>query len=313
MTQKTTIPLHIAGEWDIYPRAGWKISLRRWLKQTMFALYLHCGMLQLRDALLSCMGRSRIVVLYYHRVGWVDVLSKPTRQFRAELAYLSRHYDCMTMRQLMDRLKSSQPLKRKTAVITFDDGYRDNFLNAFPELKRAGVPATFFVATGFIGSTRAFPHDTRAMERGLSVRDNWEKLTWDDLRLMQEAGMEIGSHTVEHVNMGSADEATMRREIQQSLETLNRELGDRQRCFSFPWGGPADVSPLAVQAIRDAGYYAATTTTHGAVRRGDDLYLLRRIDAGNGQATPMAVLAAIQGFGCGWLACLLRWGRRRKL
>lgn len=306
MSQMASTPMHIAGAWDIYPAGGWKWRLRRTAKQAVFFCYLHCGWIPLRDAVLSIRGCSRVVILYYHRVGWIDLLSKPTGEFRAEAQYLAKHYQCLTLRQLVDRLEAGKPIRGKVAVITFDDGYRDNYLNAVPELKRAGIVATFFVATGYVGTQRRFPHDTRAMERGLSARDDWEKVSWDDLRKMQEAGMEIGSHTIEHANMGRSDEPTIRREIAESLCGIRQELGERPRCFSFPWGKPEDISDTALKALRESGYYAAVTTTPGTVRRGDDLFQLRRIDIGNGQFTRLAVLASIEGFGSGWLARLLR-------
>jgi peptidoglycan/xylan/chitin deacetylase (PgdA/CDA1 family) len=306
MSQTLGAPLHIAGAWDIYPAGNWKWRLRRAAKQALFLTYLHCGWVPLRDAVLSMLGRSHIVILYYHRVGWLDLLSKPTGEFRAEVQYLARHYECLTMRQLIDRLADGQPITRKVAVITFDDGYRDNYLSAFPELKRAGVPATFFVSTGFVGTHNAFPHDTRAVARGQSTHDDWEKISWDELREMQQAGMEIGSHTVGHTNMGSADEATIQRELSESLQKLTQELGPGPRAFAFPWGKPADVSEAAIKSVRELGYYAAVTTSPGAVRRGDDLLQLRRVDVGNGQFTRLAIRATVEGIGCGWLARLLR-------
>lgn len=299
-------PLHIAGEWDIYPPDGLRRRLRYALKQAVFFIYLYCGWIQLRDAMLAALGKSCIAIPYYHRVGWMDVLSKPMGFFRADIHYLRKHYECLTLSQLVERLKSGAPIRRKIAVITFDDGYRDNYLAAFPELKRAGIPATFFVSTGFIGTNRTFAHDQRAFERGVTVRSDWAKMSWDELREMQAAGMEIGSHTVEHVNMGKSDEATARREVMQSLADLQRELGERSRSFCFPWGTAADISQTALTAIRESGYLAAVTTCPGRVKAGDDLFTLRRIDAGNGQFSRLASLAAIEGLGCGWLARLLR-------
>jgi peptidoglycan/xylan/chitin deacetylase (PgdA/CDA1 family) len=227
----------------------------------------------------------------------MDVISKPTAEFREEMRYLAAHYDCLTMRELVERFRDHTPRRRKIAVVTFDDGYRDNFTNALPELQRAGVPATFFVSTGYVGTRRIFPHDTRALECGTTIRDDWEKLHWEDLRVMQAAGMEIASHTVEHLSLGREPPPVVRREILNSLDRLQAELGKAPRCFSFPWGKPGDISDAAVKAIRETGYYAAVTTSPGVVRRGDDLFRLRRIDVGNGQASRLAVLAAIEGFG----------------
>lgn len=306
MAASINAPLHIAGEWDVLPpRASPRQRVFNAAKQALFGAYVYLW-LPVRNAMYRLLGRGRIVIIYYHRVGWIDRLSKTRGQFRADLAYLRRQYHCLTMRQLVEQLQSGQPIGRNVAVITFDDGYRDNYLAAFPELARAKIPATFFVSTGYIGSTRTFPHDSRAFQQGISAREDWAKMTWDELREMQAAGMEIGSHTVNHANLGSNDDAAIEQELTESLATLNRELGVSPRSFCFPWGTRDAISDVACNQARAAGYYAAVTTLPGTTRRGDDLYQLRRIDAGNGQMSRLGTIAAIEGLGCGWLARCLR-------
>lgn len=303
--------LRLAGAWDIQPPArGGKRVLRHLIKQMLFLCYLGCGWVQLRDALQWLAGRSRIVIVYYHRVGWVDFVSKPAKEFRREVDYLRRNYRCMTMEQMVQLLASDKPIRGKVAVITFDDGYRDNYLVALPVLKQAGVPATFFVSTGYISSDRVFPHDHAAQERGQSAREDWGKLSWEELRQMQRAGMEIGSHTVNHADLGSADRSTIQRELVGSMQDLQRQLSERPRCFCFPWGKAQNISDDAIKEIKAAGYYAAATTLPGAVRRGDDILQLRRIDVGNGHLSRLGARAAIEGLGCGWLAHSLRKQRQ---
>ena len=279
--------------------------MKQAIKQCLFFLYLYSGGLQLRNLSQRLSGRSRIVILYYHRVGPCDVLSQPVTRFRGDMEYLARHYQCLTLRELGRRLQAHQRRTRPIAVVTFDDGYKDNFTNAFPELKACGVPATFFVSTGFIGTDRPFPHDQRAVATHRAQRADWPKMTWDDLRQMQAAGMEIGSHTVDHTDMGGVDAAHAADEIRQSLGMLRRELGDGERAFCFPWGRKENVTPAAVEAIRKAGFYAAVTTRPGVVPDAADLLDLPRVDAGNGTMTRLATLAHIEGFGNGWLARLL--------
>jgi peptidoglycan/xylan/chitin deacetylase (PgdA/CDA1 family) len=197
------------------------------------------------------------------------------------------------------------------AVITFDDGYRDNYINAVPLLKQAGLPATFFVATGYVGTRREFPHDnpsdvppemaipeTRSTSRALSsfnVTPRFAKLEWDDLREMEKDGFEIGSHTVNHMNLGRAVTPDLQFEIGASLAMLNERLGEKRRPFSFPWGKPADMSEEAIRSIRDAGYYAACSAYGGANRRGGDPFRIKRVDVGNGDLSRLATRARIAG------------------
>lgn len=260
--------------------------LRRWLKEAIFFLYLYSGYVQLRDLLLALIGRSRAVVLYYHRVGGCDVLTKPSHAFRQELEYLKRRYECISLSELARRLRENEPMRRSVAVITFDDGYRDNLTEAVPALKASGLTATFFVSTGFIGTDREFPHDCSPHP----------KLTWDDLRQMEAEGFEIGSHTINHMSLGRADAETLEREIFGSLEALNSQLGHKPRAFSFPRGKPEDISELALRLVERAGYYAAASAFGGTNRPGSDPMRIRRIDVGNGNLSKLAVRARMAGF-----------------
>ncbi|HYP28465.1 MAG TPA: polysaccharide deacetylase family protein [Blastocatellia bacterium] len=261
------------------------------VKNAIFAFYLYCGYVQLRDAVLSLLGRSRAVVLYYHRIGESDVLTKPPDEFRRDLEYLKKNYDCVSFSELCGRLRSGAPARRRSVVITFDDGYRDNFTEAVPVLREAGVTATFFVATGFIDTRREFPHDLKEGRE----KARFPKLSWDDLRAMEAEGFEIGSHTVNHANLGKADDKTVEREVNESLAALNNHLGARARCFSFPWGKPSDISERAVEAVRRAGYYASASAYGGANGRGSDLFNIRRVDVGNGALRGLALRARAAG------------------
>jgi len=293
------------------------------LKAVLCFLYLYSGYVAIRDLCLSILGRSRAVVVYYHRVGSRDVLGKTVRQFRSDLSYLKKHYECITLAELSRRLANRVPFRRRAAVITFDDGYRDNYLAAMPLLQEAGLPATFFVATGYIGTARAFPHDHRCDPLTLAIRPHiFPKLEWDDLREMEQHGFEIGSHTVNHANLAQVRQEEAEFEIVSSLATLNRELGQKPRAFSFPWGKPADISDEALQMVRNAGYYTACSAYGGTNTRNGNPFQILRVDIGNGNVGTMQTRARIGGldpdyirtrfgrFGGGFKAARLGQGMR---
>ncbi len=283
-------------------RASFTSRMIRAAKEGLFFIYLYCGYIQLRDLILAMMGRSRAVVLYYHRIGSRDVLTKPADEFRGDLLYLKENYECLSLVELCRRSLARAPFRRRAVAITFDDGYRDNFTEAVPALKSAGVSATFFVSTGFIGTDREFSHDIRAESLG------HVKLTWDDLRAMESEGFEIGSHTVNHANLGSADYLTIETEVNDSLAALRRELGARPRAFSFPWGKPEDISTEAVKEVKRAGYYCAASAYGGANSRGLDVFNIRRIDVGNGHLSRLALRARVAGFDPDYWRLKLRKG-----
>lgn len=111
-----------------------------------------------------------LTVLCYHRVLDIDegfpydsdLVSASTDQFRSQLRHISRHYGVINFKQLKERLDETGKLPGNSLVITFDDGYRDNYEVAWPILREFGMTATFFVATGFMGGNRLFWWDRLA-------------------------------------------------------------------------------------------------------------------------------------------------------
>ncbi|NEO95507.1 MAG: polysaccharide deacetylase family protein [Moorea sp. SIO3G5] len=100
-----------------------------------------------------------VLILMYHRVAEVDSdpwsLCVTPEHFAEHLEVLRKHRYPLSLQQLTQTIRVRQPIKR-SVVITFDDGYADNFYNAKPLLKRYDIPATVFVTTGGIGHSREF-------------------------------------------------------------------------------------------------------------------------------------------------------------
>src|SRR3954466_2318672 len=90
-----------------------RAMIRKIAKDILFFVYLYCGYVALRDAILSKLGRSRALVLSYHRIGGSDRLTKPREAFRADLEYLRLRYECITLAELCTRLRSGVPISRR--------------------------------------------------------------------------------------------------------------------------------------------------------------------------------------------------------
>lgn len=102
-----------------------------------------------------------VQILLYHRVNDDQdpfFPAVPTNRFQAQMEYLAEHYLPSSLQEALERLKDDD-LPENTVVITFDDGYRDNYVHAFPVLRRFGIPATIFLASGAIGSDQMLWHD----------------------------------------------------------------------------------------------------------------------------------------------------------
>ncbi len=103
---------------------------------------------------------SQAVILLYHRVGprednWSSVPVDPAA-FERHLRYLAQNFKVLPLREIAQSLIESQPLPEKTAAITFDDGYKDNYLHAYPLLKKYGLPATIYLTAGHIEKDELF-------------------------------------------------------------------------------------------------------------------------------------------------------------
>lgn len=216
-------------------------------------------------------GRHGPAMLMYHAVTpgtgaptWPWAVSM--QQFCDQLDFLAAAgYATPTVSELV-----SAPAKwtGRTAVITFDDGYADN-LAASAALQKRGMRATWFIVTGAIGEVPTWPADGRPAGRLLNATE---------LREMQAAGMEVGSHTVSHVRLTEVDDTRLHQELGGSRATLEDLLGHAVTSFAYPFGAR---DARCAEAVHQAGYTAACTTRTGWALRDGDPYLLRRLSVYN--------------------------------
>lgn len=188
------------------------------------------------------------------------------QQFREQLDFLvAEGYATPSMGELI-----AEPNKwtGRTAVITFDDGYVDN-LAACEELQKRGMHASWFIVSGSIGQPPQWPADGRPPGRLLNA---------SELREMQESGMEIGSHTVNHVRLPEVNDAGLMRELTESKATLEDMLGNAIDSFAYPYGA---WNERCENAVKQAGYTAACTTRTGWALRDKNPYRLRRLTVFN--------------------------------
>lgn len=212
------------------------------------------------------------LMLMYHSIStagkvpdWPWAVS--IEHFRAQLDFLAEAgYATPTMGELVANPQSFRG--RRTVTITFDDGYQDN-LAAFEELKRRNMLATWFIVSGSVGRVPTWPADGRPAGRLLNA---------GELRQMRDAGMEIGSHTVNHLRLTELDEASRRNELLSSKQALEDILGNSVTSFAYPYGAWDEG---CATAAREADYLAACTTRTGWALRDGDPYRLRRLTVFN--------------------------------
>ena len=142
------------------------MSLRATMIRGVSGALFHCG---LAGPIARGVGFGRVKhqvpILTLHRVNdEADPFmpSLPTAVFAARMAHIARHYQVLTVEDLVERLAQGQ-VPRNALVLTFDDGYRDNFTHAAPILRRLGLPATIFLVTGHIDTPQPLWFDRLAL------------------------------------------------------------------------------------------------------------------------------------------------------
>jgi peptidoglycan/xylan/chitin deacetylase (PgdA/CDA1 family) len=211
-----------------------------------------------------------VPVLGYHRVhdGPDDGVRVTPRDLDAQIAALRRDHQIVTLGELADALAGRGALPPRPAAITFDDGYRDNFDCALPVLDRHGFPATFFVATGFIGTTAR-------MDRYRDCCGDDAMLSWEQVAEMRRRGHALGGHGRRHLELAELPEADARAEIEGSREDLEARLGVHASLFCYPRGSE---SPSVRGLVAQAGYRGACTVRPGGNAAGVDLFGLLRTE-----------------------------------
>ena len=165
-------------------------------------------------------------------------------------------YTVIRLNDLIAYLAQGTPLPAKSVVITFDDGYRDNYENALPLLREHGMSATFFIVMEFIN------------------RERPEYLTWPMVQEMAAAGMSIEAHGVDHTTLRGRSRADLEFQALRSYETLQNEVGIRAHFISYPAG---EFDEQTITVFQSAGYWAGFTTIQGATHHSDDLFRLPRV------------------------------------
>ena len=215
--------------------------------------------------------RPRVTVLLYHRVSddARDNLTVGVEQFDRQMALLRRRFRVMTIEEVL--ACETVPYSGEPMIaVTFDDGYLDNYLHAAPILRRHGVPAAFFVATGIVDRQGRFPHDVRRGNPPIPV------MNWDQLREMQRWGFTIGSHTVNHIDCAAEPEAVVREELARSRDDLARELGLDRPILAYPYGGRQHMTPERLALVRETGYVGCLSAYGGTNAGSVDRFNVRR-------------------------------------
>jgi peptidoglycan/xylan/chitin deacetylase (PgdA/CDA1 family) len=215
------------------------------------------------------------------------------RDFEAHLLLLKKGgWKTVGLDEMFDHVSGRREVPGRAALITFDDGYADNWICAYPLLKKHGMRAVVFVVTARADAAPsgvrrtledgALPPDTRTDERGPAGF-----LSWEELKLMASSGVfEIGSHTHTHKEFQrERPSADLSRELSESRRLIEERAGEWKGAVAWPWG---DFEPSwEAEALR-AGYRMAFTTRVGANSPGSGPFRIKRFKVKEGSCRALA-------------------------
>jgi len=215
--------------------------------------------------------KYEIPVLLYHRVINDPSLAGKhgtyvtTKQLEAHLEYLHKNnytpisFEDLSMINRFDKDK-------KYVILTFDDGYEDNYTLLFPMLKKFNFKAVIFMVTGkkentwdYLDEGRTFP----LLERSQILE-------------MNKYGIEFGAHTMNHVDLTKVEVSEAKQEIEGSKKTLEQLLGKEVTAFAYPYGS---VNETIKELVKKAGFKYGISTVVGPLAIHEDIFNIRRIIA----------------------------------
>lgn len=202
------------------------------------------------------------ILMYHHLTDLPDNASQLQRDwtvapknFETQMDWLAeRGYHTVTMGQLAAHLKRNAVLPMKPIVISFDDGWSDDYAVAFPILKRHNFTGTFYVYTNAL--------------------DHNQFLTWAQVEEMSAAGMDFQAHTLSHPHLRKLSPEEAMIQVSDSKAILEKRLGKPVTSFAYPFG---EYNTAVIDIVKRAGFDSAVTIAAGYKQRADEAYTLHRI------------------------------------
>ncbi len=204
--------------------------------------------------------RYVVPILMYHRIteGPNESLYVKPDSFLRQMAYIKwRGYNVISLDELVEGIKNGKKFKHNTVVITFDDGYEDNYVSAYSVLKNYDFPAVIFLISNYIDKKQGH-------------------LKWQQIKeMLKDSKIAFGGHTRNNVYLPDVkSKSGLKNEIAGCKKDIEAKIGRNIDYFCYPTGG---FTEEIKKIVKEAGYKGACTTNRGFARFNKDVYELKRI------------------------------------
>jgi peptidoglycan/xylan/chitin deacetylase (PgdA/CDA1 family)/cell division protein FtsL len=212
---------------------------------------------KIQQAILGKGTSKSLPILMYHSIEYEkdNTLRVPKEKFRSQMQYLKDNgFTPMSLDELYKAMVFNASMPEKPIVITFDDGYVDNYTNAYPVLKEFGFKATIFMISGEL--------------------NNPIYLNEDQIKELDKNGIAIESHTVTHKRLNELSAEEQKSELKNSKATLEKVLNREVKYFAYPYG---KFNETTEKLLQELGYSLSVATVEGSANKSNGIYKLNRI------------------------------------
>ncbi|MCP4609840.1 MAG: polysaccharide deacetylase family protein [Planctomycetes bacterium] len=211
----------------------------------------------------------KIPILTYHSIDDSgSVISTSPTKFQSQMKYLhDKHFNIISLNEMVKCISERQTVPPKSVVITFDDGFKNFYSTAYPVLKEYGFTATVFLVPGYCGRNNQWD----GQPKEIPVMD---LLNWEEIREMADNSIDFGAHTMNHADLSRLLAEQAREEIVKSKHAIQKYLKKDVQLFAYPYGRLTDE----VKDIIKNNFSAACSVQLDFANLKSDISALPRID-----------------------------------
>jgi len=236
------------------------------------------------------------ILTFHHIHENRDSLSIPPSLFENTLKEISKKYTFISYQDFMDSIFLEKKLPKKSILISLDDGYLDNYIYAYPILKKLNIPAVIFIITNNIISSSTcrdkMPY-FKTHKKLEKTPDNNLFINTSEIEDMTKSNLiEAESHTQSHFTCKNKNYEKVSNELKKSFDFIRKKTKEKKH-YGFCWPRGA-FDKVSLEAIKNSSYEFAFSTKDGAFHKGDDLYTIKRVDCSSWNGNEKKYIARVK-------------------